>query len=97
MCVYNGCMSRTTQNHKAETLNLRIDPSLKAEFLAISETENKPVAEILRELMRAYVEHTKSKKFADEARRQSQLLASSSEETEVFRWMQDVSDAEGWK
>ena len=90
-------MPRTTQSPKADTLNLRIDPSLKAEFLALSETENKPVAEILRELMRAYVEHTKSKKFATEARRQSQLLASSSEETEVFRWMQDVSDAEGWK
>ena len=71
-------MPRTTQNPKADTLNLRIDPSLKAEFLALSETENKPVAEILRELMRAYVEHTKSKKFAVEARRQSQLLASSS-------------------
>ena len=90
-------MPRTTQNPKADTFNLRIDPSLKAEFLALSETENKPVAEILRELMHAYVEHAKRKKFATEARRQSQLLAASSEETEVFRWMQDVSDAEGWK
>ena len=90
-------MSRTAQNPKADTFNLRIDPSLKAEFLALSESENKPVAEILRELMRAYVEHSKRKKFTAEARRQSQLLAASSEETEVFRWMQDVSDAEGWK
>ncbi len=90
-------MARTTQNRKLDTLNLRIDPTLKAEFLAVSETENKPVAEILRDLMRAYVEHAKRRKFTAEARRQSQLLASSSEETEVFRWMQDVSDTEGWK
>ena len=90
-------MPRTTQNPKAETLNLRIDPVLKAEFLAASETENKPVAEILRDLMRAYVEHAKRRKFTAEARRQSQLLAASTDETEVFRWMQNVSDAEGWK
>lgn len=90
-------MPRTTQSPKGETLNLRIDPALKAEFRAASETENKPVAEILRDLMRAYVEHAKRRKFAAEAHRQSQLLAASSDETEVFRWMQDVSDTEGWK
>ena len=90
-------MPRTTQNPKAETLNLRIDPVLKAEFLAASETENKPVAEILRDLMRAYVEHAKRRKFTAEARRQSQLLAASTDETEVFRWMQNVSDSESWK
>ena len=90
-------MSRTTQNRKAETLNLRIDPSLKAELVAASEMENRPVAEILRELMRAYVEHAKRRKFAAEARRQSKLITSSSDETEVFRWMQDVSDTEGWR
>ena len=100
--VYNeshtSSMPRTTtQNVKAESLNLRVDPALKAEFVAASEAENKPVAEILRKFMRAYVEHAKRNKFAAEARRKSQLLASFSDEAEVFRWMQGVSDSEGWK
>ena len=90
-------MPRTTQNRKAETLNFRIDPNLKAELTAVSEMENRPVAEILRELMRAYIEHARRRKFAAEARRQSQLVASSSDEKEVFRWVQDVSDTDGWK
>ena len=90
-------MPRTTTNRKGETLNLRVDPALKAEFVAASEAENKPIAEILRKFMRAYVEHAKRNKFAAEAKRQSRLLASSTDEAEVFRWMQDVSDAEEWK
>ena len=90
-------MSRTSQSPKGETLNLRIDPELKAEFIAVSEAENQPIAEILRKLMRAYVERARRNKFAAEARQQSQLIASSHDEAEVFRWMQDVSDAEGWK
>ena len=90
-------MPRTTTNRKGETLNLRVDPTLKVEFAAVSEAENKPIAEILRKWMRAYVDHAKRSKFTAEARRQSRLLAKSSEEAEVFRWMQDVSDAENWK
>ena len=52
-------MPRTTQNPKADTLNLRIDPSLKAEFFALSETKNMPVAEILRELDSRLLLYTK--------------------------------------
>ncbi len=90
-------MPRTTQNPKRETLNLRIDPTLKADFIAASERENKPVAAILRELMHAYVERARRSKFAAEARRQSRRIASSKDEAEVSRWIQDVSDTEGWK
>ena len=90
-------MPKTSTNRKGETLNLRIDPTLKAEFMAVSEAQNKPIAEILRKFMRAYVDHAKRNKFAAEARQQSRLLAKSSDEAEVFRWIQDVSDVENWK
>jgi antidote-toxin recognition MazE-like antitoxin len=90
-------MPRTTQNPKRETLNLRIDPALKADFVAASEEQNKPVAEVLRELMQAYVEHEKRRKFVAEARRQSRLIGSSQDEAEALRWIEDVSDTKGWK
>lgn len=71
------------------TLNLRLDSVLKAEFAAAA--GERSVAEVLRELMRQYVEETRQRCFAAEARRQSQLIADSKEEAEVMRWMQDVS------
>jgi hypothetical protein len=90
-------MPRTTQNPKRETLNLRIDPALKADFIAASEKRNKPVAELLRELMKAYVEHVRRRKFVADARRQSRLIGSSKDEAETLRWIEDVSDTKGWK
>jgi len=39
-------VSRTSTNPKRETLNLRVDPALKADFMAASEEEKKPVAEV---------------------------------------------------
>jgi hypothetical protein len=90
-------MPRTTQLPKRETLNLRIDPALKADFAAASENEKKPVAEVLRELMQSYVENAKRRKFFAEARRQSLLLTTSKDEAEVMRWIEDVSDYGGWK
>ncbi|MGA3210739.1 MAG: antitoxin MazE-like protein [Terriglobales bacterium] len=80
-----------------DTINLRIDPALKAAFVAATEGEKRPVAEIIRELMRSYVEKTNRRKFAAEARRQSQLVADSPEESEVMHWIHHVSDIEGWK
>jgi len=52
-------------------------------------------AEILRNLMQNYVEEARRRRFAAEARRQSQLVAASEEEAEVMRWIQDVSALEG--
>jgi len=88
---------RTSQNPKRETLNLRIDPELKADFVAASEGEKKPVAEVLRELMQVYVEQAKRRRFAAEARRQSRLITGSKDETEVLHWIEDVSNTEGWE
>jgi hypothetical protein len=76
------------------TFNLRVDATLKAEFAAAVEAENRPAAEVLRSMMRDYVEEARKRRFAAEARRQSQLIASSKDEAEVMRWIQDVS-AEG--
>jgi hypothetical protein len=86
------------QSQPAETtFTFRIAPDLKQEFMAATETENKPVSQVLRDLMAAYVERKKQKRFEMEARRQSKLIASSPEEAEVMDWISDVTDREGWK
>ncbi len=84
-------MPQTHQRRKEDTLNLRVDPALKADFMDAAETENKPAAEVLRNFMRAYVQRAKRRRFAAEARRQSQLLANSADEAEVMNWIRDVS------
>jgi uncharacterized protein YqfA (UPF0365 family) len=75
-------------------LNLRLDAALKAEFVAQVEAEDRRVSEVLRSLMRGYVEEARKRRFAAEARRQSQLIAASEDEAEVMRWIQDVSSPE---
>jgi antitoxin component of RelBE/YafQ-DinJ toxin-antitoxin module len=84
-------MAKTIERPRESTLNLRIDSALKTEFTAIVEAEDRPAAEVLRALMRDYVEQAKRRRFAAEARRQSQLIAASEDEAEVMRWIQDVS------
>jgi hypothetical protein len=88
-------MSSTTSKSKNGTLNLRVDPRLKAEFTAAAEDEKRPVAEVLRDFMADYVERRKREKFRTEARRQSLLVAGSPDEAEVMEWIRDVTgDAE---
>jgi len=76
---------------RESTLNLRIDATLKQEFVAVVEAENRPAAEVLRALMRGYVEEARKRRFMAEARHQSKLIAASEDEAEVMRWIQDVS------
>ena len=76
---------------RESTLNLRIDATLKEEFMDEMKAEDRPAAEVLRALMRGYVEDARKRRFAAEARRQSQLIAASEDEAEVMRWIQDVS------
>jgi Protein of unknown function (DUF3018) len=78
---------------KEATLNLRVDPDLKAEFASAVELENRPAADVLRSLMRRYIDEVRRRRFAAEARRQSELIAGSRDEAEVMRWVQDVSSA----
>ncbi|MFZ0396276.1 MAG: antitoxin MazE-like protein [Terracidiphilus sp.] len=81
-------MPHTTRQ---QILNVRIDPALRSEFALAARAENRTVAEALRELIRAYVAAARQRRFASEARRQSRLIAGSKDESEVMRWMQDVS------
>lgn len=76
------------------TFNLRIDVALKEEFAAVVEAENRPAADVVRSLISKYVEEARKRRFAAEARRQSQLIAASEDEAEVMRWIQDVSAQE---
>ena len=84
-------MPVTEDRGKEATLNLRVDAALKAEFVSVVEAEERPAAEVLRALMRGYIEDARRRRFAAEARRQSQLIAASKDEAEVMRWIQDVS------
>ena len=68
-------MGRNSQHAKAETFNLRVDPTLKAAFQAATEAEDRPAAQVLREFMRQYVQRQKQSAFATEARRQSSAIA----------------------
>jgi hypothetical protein len=84
-------MPQAAERTRETTLNLRIDAVLKAQFAAVVEAEDRPAAEVLRGLMRGYVEDWQRRRFAAEARRQSKLIADSEDEAEVMRWIQDVS------
>jgi len=86
-------MTQESPGPNDTTLNLRIDAKLKADFTAA--VGDRPVAEVLRSLMRDYVEIARKLEFAAEARRQSQLIASSQDEAELLRWIEDVSSKEG--
>ena len=88
-------MPKSIERPRESTLNLRIDTELKMEFTAIVEAEDRRAAEVLRMLMRRYVAEAKRRRFAAEARRQSQMIASSEDEIEVMRWIQDVSANDG--
>lgn len=95
-------MSRTSAHPKVESFNFRVDPELKAAFTAAVAVEDRPAGQVLRDFMRAYVERRGEQALTVKARRQSRLLAEraadpGSDETEVMRWIEDVSDTEGWK
>jgi hypothetical protein len=99
-CIHNTYVRSCSMPHaiahpNEATLNLRVDAALKEEFVAQVKAESRPVAEVLRSLMRDYVEDARKRRFAAEACRQSQLIAASEDEAEVMRWIQDVSALEG--
>lgn len=82
-------MPTLLDNPAESSMNLRLSAALKADFAAAA--GERPVAEVLRELMRRYVDEVRQRRFREEARRQSQLLAHSTDEAEVQLWMRDVS------
>ncbi len=94
-------MPRTSARPKVDSFNFRVDPELKAAFAAATAKEDRPAGQVLRDFMRAYVERQRDGAVAVEARRQSRFLAEraadpGSDEAAVMRWMEDMSDTEGW-
>jgi len=94
-------MPRTSARPKVESFNFRVDPELKAAFTAATAKEDRPAGQVLRDFMRAYVQRQRDRATAAEARRHSRLLAEraadpGSDEAAVMRWIEDVSDTEGW-
>lgn len=90
-------MPRTSQKPKDESFNFRVDPELKEAFAAAAEAEDKPAAQVLRDFMRAYVRSRDAQAFAEEARRQSRLIADAakrrgSDEEAVMRELELMSD-----
>ncbi len=77
-------MPRQSQHPKEQSFNFRIDPKLKAEFQEATEAEDKPAAQVLRDFMRVYVE-----------RQRDRAADPTSDEAEVMRWIEDVSDTKG--
>jgi predicted transcriptional regulator len=90
-------MPGTNQHSKADTLTFRIDPGLKAAFAEIAKEQSRSAGDILREHIRHLVEQKRRRDFAAEAERQSLLVAESSDEAEVMRWIAEIADTEGWK
>lgn len=94
-------MPRTSARPKVDSFNFRVDPELKAAFTAATAEKDKPAGQVLRDFMRGYVERQRDRAVMAETRRQSRLLAEraadpASDEAEVTRWIEDVSDTEGW-
>ena len=94
-------MPRVSTRPKVESFNFRVDPELKAAFTAATAEEDRPAGQVLRDFMRGYVARRQERTFSAEARRQSLIVAQqeadpSSDEAEVMRWIEDVSDTEGW-
>jgi len=68
-------MPRYTADPKPSIVTFRVAPSLKAALTEIAEREEKPVGELLRELVREHIKQARCREFEAEARRQSLLLA----------------------
>jgi predicted DNA-binding protein len=63
-------MARASTDPNTDVLTVRIPPALKAALAEIALQEEKPVGELLRELIRQRVEERERHEFEAEARRQ---------------------------
>lgn len=92
-------MPRTSEHPKQDSFNFRIDPALKAAFVAAAEAEDKPAASLLRDFMRAYVARRERRVFTVEAQRQSRAIARrasdpESDEARVLRELDALLEAD---
>ncbi len=75
---------------KMDTFTFRIESDLKADFVKLVESQNKPAGEILRGFIRELVSSKRQNEFLKQARLQSKVIAtaansSNSDEAEVLR------------
>jgi len=94
-------MPRTSTHPKIESFNFRVAPELKAAFTAAAAEDDKPAGRLFRDFMRRHVERKQVQKTASQHRRNARILAKraadpASDEAEVMRWTEGVSDREGW-
>lgn len=83
-------MSRHSLDPKPAIVTFRIAPGLKAEFSEIAEREDKPVGELLRELVRDHVKQVRRREWEADIRRQCLEAAEAardpnSDEAQVMR------------
>src|SRR3954452_10385034 len=67
-------MARTSEDHKAEIITVRVPSALKAALAEIAQQESKPLGELLRELIRERIEQKRRREFEAEARRQCLVI-----------------------
>ncbi len=96
-------MSNTT---KMDTFTFRIESDLKAAFVKLVESQNKPAGEILRGFIRELVGSKRQSDFLKQARLQSKIIAASagssdSDEAEVLRQLDmefdELSQSKDWQ
>jgi hypothetical protein len=63
-------MARTNGDPNTDVITLRIPPGLKAALVEIATQEEKPLGELLRELIRQRIQEKEQREFEIEARRQ---------------------------
>ena len=91
-------MPRQSSPPKAESVNFRVNATLKAAFTAAAAMEDRPAAQVLRDFMRVYVTRRQRRAFAAEAHRQSAAAAIAaaeprSDEAAVMRELEADFDA----
>ncbi len=93
-------MARRSVAHEVEMVTFRVDRSLKLKIAEIAEKEEKPVGELLRELVRERVEEERRREFRAEAQRQSLEAAAAardrkSDEAAVMRELEAGLEEKG--
>jgi hypothetical protein len=85
-------MPRTSSEPNAEIITFRIPSALKTALSEIAAEEEKPIGELLRDLIRHKVKEKERREFEAEARRQSLLIAEAAKDpdSDEVRVMQEL-------
>ena len=90
-------MPIATSRSSAETITIRVERTLKDEFISATKTEDRPASEVLRDLMLAYIQDRERKRFEADALRESKLIAASFDEKEVDLLFEETWNLPGWR